>query len=82
MAPVMLKERDEALRHILLPCNVCGRDGKAIVTFTSCAAHGCSSGELLRYTGVFAFQRLPPQFNLFLPTASQWVGIRCPLSFI
>lgn len=57
MTPVMLNERDEALRHILLPCNVCGRDGKAIVTTALCAAHGGSSGELLYYMEVFVLQR-------------------------
>lgn len=33
-------------------------------------------------TWVFAVQRWPRQFNLLPPTASQWVGIRCLLSFI
>ena len=39
VAPVMLNKRDEALRHVLLPCNVCGRDGRAVVTSASCMQH-------------------------------------------
>lgn len=80
-APVMLKESNEALRQILLPCNVCGRHGKAAVTSATRVAQGGSVGQCcITYKSLRI--RWPPQINLLHPStfSGEELGVLYTLS--